>query len=387
MILRPLTLTGIIISIVTGMAAGVLAYQHLRDKHPAPTAVTLDQALRQVASSYVEQISEEELLGFALDGMMRGLDEHSSYLNAKDFESLEVTTTGRFGGIGIELGLVDGYFTIVTPLDATPAAAAGLKAGDRITQLDHASVKGWKLIEVIEHLRGEPGSPVSISVLRGEAQEALTFDLKRSTITLQSVTGRLLEPGFGYIRIAQFQNDTGRSFLDTLEKLQAESAATLAGIVLDLRNNPGGTLHASVEVVDHLLEQGLIVYTEGRLTSSHAKYKATGRDVLEGAPIVVLINRGSASASEIVAGALQDHGRAVLLGTTSYGKGSVQSVLPLDDTQAIKLTTAYYYTPKGRSIHKHGIEPDQTFTGGEASILAEALNLLKRQKETRQARL
>lgn len=388
MVLRPLTLIGIILSIVTGIALGVLAHVMTRDSSPADTSTTLSAALRQVSEHYVEEISEEELLSHAIDGMMQRLDDHSDYLDENAFNALQVNTSGRFGGIGIELGLVDGYFTVIAPMDDTPAKRAGMQSGDRITALDGTPVKGMRLNDLIEELRGEPGSVVTLGVSREEADDPLEFDLTRAVIEVASVRGRLLEPGFGYIRISQFQNRTGDDLYNQLEALEQEHGAPLDGLVVDLRNNPGGTLQSSVEVADHFLDHGLIVYTEGRLKSSFAKYRATKGDLLEGVPIVVLINSGSASASEIVAGALQDHGRAQLMGTTSYGKGSVQSVLPLDDDQALKLTTAYYYTPNGRSIHETGIDPDIAFEGEDEVMLAEAVELLKAASaDTLQARL
>ncbi|NKC00677.1 MAG: PDZ domain-containing protein [Pseudomonadales bacterium] len=376
MVLRPLTLVGIILSIVSGLALGVGAHLYTRAKTPADPSRTLSQALRQVSESYVTEVSEEELLGFAIEGMMNGLDEHSDYLDAGSFESLQSTTSGRFGGIGIELGLVDGYFTVVAPMDGTPAAAAGLEPGDRITAVDDDPIKGMKLSRLIKILRGEPGSPVTLSIFR-EEEDAFDVTLERAIIRVASVKSRLLEPGYGYLRISQFQTHTSRDVVAAIEALVEEDGDQLKGLVLDLRNNPGGTLQSSVEVADHFLDDGLIVYTEGRLQSSYAKYRATKGDVLQGVPMVVLINGGSASASEIVAAALRDHERATLIGSKSYGKGSVQSVLPLDDEQALKLTTAYYFTPAGTSIHKKGIEPDMPLSLDDELLIDEAVQHLK----------
>jgi carboxyl-terminal processing protease len=284
----------------------------------------------------------------------------------------------------VELGLVDGYFTVVSPIHGTPADRAGLEPGDRIVAVDGEPLRGRRLIEVIADLRGESGSAVQLRLLRDERDSPFEVELIREEIQVASVESRLLEPGYGYVRIAQFQADTGRDFQAALKALERSNAASLDGLVLDLRNNPGGVLLASVDVADSLLEKGMIVYTEGRLPSSHLKYRASGRDALNGAPIVVLINAGSASASEIVAGALQDHGRATLIGSRSYGKGSVQSLMPLAGDQAIKLTTAYYYTPNGRSIHHKGIEPDVPIdtpadpaVDGETAMLDTALQVLK----------
>jgi carboxyl-terminal processing protease len=392
MVLRPLTLIGIIVSIVTGISLGVLAHVMTRDETQIDSAGTLTSAMRQVSQNYVEEVSEEELLGHALKGMMGHLDDHSNYLDSGAFSSLKQNTSGRFGGIGLELGMVDGYFTVVSPLDGTPADRAGLLPGDRITRLDGDTVKGMLLVDLIDALRGDPGSTLQISVQRESPDESSTktlqFDLTRAVIQVASVRGKLLEPGYGYVRISQFQTSTGDDLADVLKDLESEAGDTLQGLVMDLRNNPGGTLQSSVEVADHFLERGLIVYTEGRLKSSFAKYRATRGDLLQNIPIVVLINGGSASASEIVAGALQDHGRAKLLGATSYGKGSVQSVLPLSDKQALKLTTAYYFTPTGRSIHEKGIDPDVEFEGEDSGLFAQAVQLLKTtDAETLQARL
>jgi carboxyl-terminal processing protease len=359
-----------------------------REHTQADTAGTLSNALRQVSESYVEEVEEEELLDHALQGMMHRLDDHSDFLDARDFNALKENTNGQFGGIGIELGLVDDYFTVISPIDGTPADSAGLEAGDRIIGLDDEPVKGMLLTDLIDALRGAPGTSVKLKISREQQPGPLEFDITRAVIQVASVRGRLLEPGFGYVRISQFQTSTADDLIEVLEDLEDRENAPLQGLVVDLRNNPGGTLHASVEVADHFLEEGLIVYTEGRLRSSFAKYRATRGDLLGGMPIIVLINNGSASASEIVAGALQDHGRAKLMGSKSYGKGSVQSVLPLNDEQAIKITTAYYFTPKGRSIHEKGIEPDVVFEGEEELLLDQAVQLLKRESaDILQARL
>ena len=264
--LKPLTLIGIIISLVTGTAGGVFLHQHNQNRTVSQPVTTLGQALRHVNRNYVEHVSEEELLDFAINGMMNGLDEHSAYLNHADYDALQTNTTGRFGGIGIELGLVDGYFTVIAPMDGTPADLAGVKSGDRITALDGEPVKGKKMTDMIRLLRGEPESMVSVRVARQD--ESITFELQRQLIALTSVRGRMLEPGYGYIRIAQFQTSTPHDLENLLRNLTTDSyvdAPALQGLVLDLRNNPGGTLLSSVEVADLFLDSGLIVYTEGRL--------------------------------------------------------------------------------------------------------------------------
>lgn len=388
MTLRPITLIGIVISMVTGIALGITGYHNwLEDRGKNPELLSFEEVLNQVQASYVDEVDKRELISGALRGMLDTLDAHSNYLDVDDYNTLRAETSGQFGGIGIELGLVDGFFTIISPLDGTPASAAGLQPGDRIIELDQESLRGKKLLDVVELLRGEPGTDIEMRLSR-DAGDPFNVALTRTTIEITSVSGHFVEPGYGYIRISQFQNTTGEEFAAKLSELIEENETGLSGLILDLRNNPGGVLQASVAVADSFLEDGLIVYTEGRLPSSRLKYRASGRDILAGAPIVVLINDGSASAAEIVAGALQDHKRAQLIGTTSYGKGSVQSVMPLSGDRAIKLTTAYYYTPDGRSIHKIGIEPDITVesTGITADryddvVMTQAMDLLKQAQE------
>lgn len=358
MALRPLTLLGIVISMVTGIALGISGYHSwLDERGTSLEALTFEEVLNQVRVSYVDEVDTQDLVNGALRGMLDNLDAHSNYLDPDDYSNLQAETSGQFGGVGIELGLVDDFFTVIAPLDDTPASAAGLQSGDRITKIDDQTLRGKKLMAVVKLLRGEPGSTLQLRIVRAETTP-FNVTLTRATIKIASVKGHLIEPGYGYIRISQFQSRTSEDFARQLNDLIRDNKAALDGLVLDLRNNPGGVLQASVAVADTFLEEGLIVYTEGRLPTSRLKYRASGKDVLNGAPIVVLINEGSASAAEIVAGALQDHKRAKLVGTKSYGKGSVQSVMPLSGNRAIKLTTAYYYTPEGRSIQKIGIEPD-----------------------------
>ncbi len=375
MSLRPITLLGIVISIVTGIALGITGYHAwVSSDFDSTNARALQQALVHIQSNYVDDVSKRQLVNDALRGMLDGLDDHSNFLDSTAFDELQAQTRGHFGGIGIELGLVDGYFTVVAPLDDTPAARAGLQSGDRIIELDRESLKGKQLVDVVKMLRGPPGSELHLKLRRED--QSMDITLTRAKIEIASVRTRWLEPGYAYIRISQFQTDTGHDFTDALNALKNEDH--IHGLVLDLRNNPGGVLQASVAVADAFLEKGLIVYTEGRQPSSHLKYRASGNDLLDGAPIAVLINQGSASASEIVAGALKDHSRATLLGTQSYGKGSVQSVLPLSDARAIKLTTAYYYTPNGATIHKQGIVPDiELEVSDNDAVLAEAVRILK----------
>ncbi|MGI9328037.1 MAG: S41 family peptidase [Pseudomonadales bacterium] len=389
MILRPITLLAMIVSIVTGVALGIAGYGHWRASQIDHASLAqFESVLHHVRQNYVEEMSDEALLSGALNGMLQSLDPHSVYLEASEFEDLQAETTGHFGGIGIELGLIDGYFTVISPIDNTPAARAGLRSGDRILEIDQVSLRGESLIEVLHKMRGEPGTRIKLKYRHPSSTRIKNVTLKRETIAVESVRGRWLEPGYLYLRISQFQTTTGQDFQRAINKLGRASEAEIAGLVLDLRNNPGGVLQASVAVADALLDDGLIVYTEGRLPSSKLKYRAAGKDVLKGAPIAVLINHGSASASEIVAGALKDHGRATLIGETSYGKGSVQSLVPLNDERAIKLTTAYYYTPSGRSIHKLGIEPDVEFPDNgehedfDQALLTLAVSRLKQSPQT-----
>lgn len=389
MLLRPFTLLGLVVSMATGLVLGVGAFVLLLERGylrgPSEVA-SLPAIVRHVRDSYVEPIPEETLVENAIRGIVRGLDNHSTFLDGGEFDDLKEETTGKFGGIGVEVGLVEGWFTVIAPIDGTPAARAGMQAGDVIFEVDGASLRGRRLGEAVSDLRGAPGTPVALRVRREGVASALEFDLVRETIRVVSVRSRLIEPGYGYLRISQFQHATPGHVLDAVGRLEEETGAALEGLVIDLRNNPGGILGASVDVADTFLERGLIVYTEGRAAASEIRFNAGGTDVLNGAPLAVLINRGSASAAEIVAGALQDHGRAVVVGTRSYGKGSVQSVLPLANERAIKLTTARYFTPKGRSIHDSGIEPDvavprdrtETPAAYEELLLAEAMRQLKR---------
>lgn len=316
------------------------------------------EVFHQIREAYVEEVDDRTLLENAIKGMLEGLDPHSAYLDESSFGDLQVSTSGEFGGIGLEVGAEDGFIKVITPIDDTPAQKAGIEAGDLIIKLDNQPIKGMNLNDAVKKMRGERGSKITLTIVREGV--ALPFDitLTRDVIHVASVRSKTLEPGYGYVRIAQFQSNTGADFRKAIDKLKRGNDGVLKGIVLDLRNNPGGVLQTSVEVVDALVDSGLIVYTKGRLPNSDTSFRASPGDVLKGAPVVVLINGGSASASEIVAGALQDHKRAIIIGTSSFGKGSVQTVLPLPEERAIKLTTALYYTPKGRSIQAEGIVPD-----------------------------
>ena len=314
------------------------------------------EVLERIRGAYIEDIDDRTLLESAIRGMLYELDPHSSYLTPSEFDDLQVTTTGEFGGLGIEVTMENGFVKVVTPIDDTPASRAGLRAGDLILKIDDTFVKGLALEDAIKLLRGEIGSEVALSILSQGTEKPRTVTLKRDRIRIQSVRSQMLEPGFGYLRITQFQSHSGRDSEKALRKLVADG--NLKGLVLDLRNNPGGVLSAAVQISDLFLNDGLIVYTQGRDETTRVNYAATDGDLLNGLPMIVLVNGGSASASEILAGALQDHGRAIVIGQRSFGKGSVQTILPLHGDRALKLTTARYYTPKGRSIQAEGIVPD-----------------------------
>ena len=316
------------------------------------------EVFARIKDAYVEEVDDRTLLESAIKGMLSELDPHSTYLAPKDYEQLEESTSGEFGGLGIEVGMEDGFVKVIAPIDDTPAQKAGVQAGDLIIKLGDKPVKGMSLEEAVKLMRGKPGTVLSLTIMREGESAPIVIEVERAIIKVTSIKSRLIDNGYGYVRITQFQADTGTQFVDALTALEEDYGKDLDGLVIDLRNNPGGILQAAVEAADALLDEGLIVYTEGRIQSSRLRFNAKAGDLMEGTPIVVLINGGSASASEILAGALQDHQRAVVMGTQSFGKGSVQTVIPLDETHAIKMTTARYYTPDGRSIQAKGIKPD-----------------------------
>lgn len=321
---------------------------------------TFTEVMQLIKTTYVEEVDDKTLLDNAIQGMLSGLDPHSAYLKPDAFKELEINTSGKFGGLGIEVGMENGFIKVITPIDDTPAQKAGVLAGDLIIKLDDTSVKGMTLMESVDKMRGKPGEPIKLTIVREGAPKPITLIVKRDIIKVQSVKSWILEDGYGYIRMSQFQTESDKEVVEHLNKLKKSQNGKLKGLVLDLRNNPGGVLQAAVGVVDAFIKDGLIVYTKGRAPNPQLSFKANKDDPSEGIPLVVLINGGSASASEIVAGALQDHSRAVLVGTESFGKGSVQTVMPLsnNDEKGLKLTTALYYTPSGRSIQAEGIKPD-----------------------------
>ncbi|OGT45601.1 MAG: hypothetical protein A3E83_04040 [Gammaproteobacteria bacterium RIFCSPHIGHO2_12_FULL_41_20] len=315
---------------------------------------------------YVQSTQDKQLLENAIRGMVNGLDPHSEYLDQESYKTLMMTTSGEFGGIGIEVAPEFGVLKIISPIDDTPAQKVGLKAGDYVVALDGKLVSEMSLKEAIEKMRGKSGTEMTLTILRKGNKSPLVFKLTREMIHIQSVKSKMLDNNVGYVRITQFQEPSAKLMQEAIRNLQRQSNNHLSGVILDLRNNPGGLLESAVGVADTFLDSNtlknrfnnVIVYTDGRLPEAQYKAKATTGDILNGAPLIVLINSGSASASEIVAGALQDYHRAVIIGETSFGKGSVQTVLPLDKNHAIKLTTALYHTPSGRVIQNVGIIPD-----------------------------
>jgi carboxyl-terminal processing protease len=338
----------------------------LADAQPAkdPKGLPLEElrvfaeVFGRIKQDYVEPVDDRTLLRDAIQGMLSGLDPHSAYLTEDEFEDLRAGTSGEFGGLGIEVGMEDGFVKVIAPIDDTPAKKAGIKSGDLIIRIDDQSVKGMTLDEAVKLMRGKPGSQIRLLILREGRDKPFEVTVERAVIKTVSVKQRMLDPGFGYVRLSQFQARSPEDMLSAIGKLKRKAGGKLKGLVLDLRNNPGGVLHSAVAISDAFLTEGTIVYTEGRVSDSQLRFKAAPDDVLDGAPLVVLVNGGSASASEIVAGALQDHRRAIIMGQQTFGKGSVQTIIPINQTSAIKLTTARYFTPNGRSIQAEGITPD-----------------------------
>jgi len=367
-----------------GLVAGVAASLHfaaIADKEAVSTPLPIEElrafteVFGRIKSDYVEPVTDKKLITDAIAGMLNGLDPHSAYLDADAFKDLQVGTHGEFGGLGIEVGMEDGVVKVVSPIEDTPAYQAGIKSGDFIIKLDDTLIKGMSLNDAVKRMRGKPGSKIVLTIIRKDEPKPLEFTLVRAIIKVQSVKSKLVEPGFGFVRITQFQEKTGENLATALENLVKQNKGPLKGIVLDLRNDPGGLLTGAVAVSSAFLPRdSLVVYTEGRtedakmrLTANPENYlRSSGEqdylkalpDSFKSIPMVVLVNAGSASASEIVAGALQDHKRAVIMGIQTFGKGSVQTVLPLGNGTGIKLTTARYYTPGGRSIQAKGIVPD-----------------------------
>ena len=325
---------------------------------PVDQIRTFAEVFAKIKKDYVENVEDGTLLEHAIKGMLEGLDPHSSYLDEDAYLDLQEGTSGEFGGLGIEVGMEDGFIKVISPIDDTPAQKAGMQSGDLVIRLDETPVKGLSLNDAVTRMRGEPGTDITLTILREGEDKPLKITITRDVIKVKSVRTQTLEPGFGYLRISHFQSRTAEDARAGLQQLKQDNNGNLNGLILDLRNNPGGILSAAVGISDLFLDKGLIVYTEGRIDDSRLKFNAKPADILDNAPMVVLVNAGSASASEIVAGALQDHKRAIIMGQKTFGKGSVQTVLPISNAAALKLTTARYFTPSGRSIQVSGIEPD-----------------------------
>jgi len=358
---RPIAmvLLGTVLGASLTLGQGVWATRNSGDLAlPLEQMRTFTDVFSRIKNDYVEEVSDEELLEHAIRGMLNGLDPHSAYLNTEQYNELRIGTTGEFGGLGIEVGMEDGFVKVVSPIDDTPAQRAGMQTGDLIIRLDDTPVKGLSLNDAVKLMRGKPGSIISLTVIREGEDKPLTIDIKRDVIKVTSVKNRMLEDNYGYVRISNFQTKTTADMLKAIRSLKKESDGSLDGLVLDLRNNPGGVLSGAVGVSDAFLNNGMIVYTDGREEDSKLRYDATQGDILDGSPLVVLVNGGSASASEIVAGAMQDHNRAIIMGSKTFGKGSVQTIQDLQTGGAVKLTTSRYFTPNGRSIQALGIEPD-----------------------------
>lgn len=365
---------GLIAGVLISLQLTAIADKESAEPLPIEELRIFSEVFGRIKSDYVEPVSDKKLITEAINGMLSGLDPHSSYLDADAFKELQDGTHGEFGGLGIEVGMEDGLVKVISPIEDTPAYLAGIQTGDLIIKLDETLVKGLSLNDAVKRMRGEPGSKITLTVIRKDAPKALIITLERAVVKVKSVKSKMLESGYGYVRITQFQERTGENLASALSKLYEEGQGKLKGLVLDLRNNPGGLLNSAVAVSAAFLpKDALVVYTEGRtenakmrLTTLPENYAHSAltdflKDLpaaIKDVPIVLLVNGGSASASEIVAGALQDHKRAVIMGTQTFGKGSVQTILPLGSNTAIKLTTSRYFTPSGRSIQATGIVPD-----------------------------
>ena len=337
----------------------VSLHSHANDSEvPSEKIQQFVDVYKKIKDQYVDDVDDNTLFNYAIEGMVSKLDPYSDYLSKDDFSELKVGTTGRFGGIGIEITMEDGFVKIIAPIDDTPAQKAGLKAGDLVIEVQDVSLKDKSLNDAVKLMRGEPGTKVKVKVLRKETDQPLDFELTRQIIVSKGIKTQIFNGETGYIRLSSFQSNSTINVRDAIYKLRKDTGKMMSALILDLRNNPGGVLGAAVGISDLFLTSGKIVYTKGRTNNSDLEYFANSEDILEGLPLYVLINGGSASASEIVAGALQDHQRAIIYGEKSFGKASVQSIQEMIDGSALKLTTARYYTPNDRHIHGNGIEPD-----------------------------
>ena len=370
-----LIVAGVLIGVAISLNYSAIAQREAASPLPIEELRAFTEVFGRVKSDYVEPVEDKKLISEAINGMLTGLDPHSAYLDQEAFKEMQVGTQGEFGGLGIEVGMEDGFVRVVSPIDDSPASRAGIKAGDLIVKLDDASVKGMTLNDAVKRMRGKPNTQIVLTIVRKGEPKPLVVTLTRAVIKIQSVKSKLLEPGYAYVRVSQFQEHTGDTMARAIERMFKENTGPMKGLILDLRNDPGGLLNGAVAVSAAFLpKDSLVVYTDGRTEDAKMKLNATPEHYLRGrnkedflkrlpaeaktVPMVVLVNGGSASASEIVAGALQDHERAVIMGQQTFGKGSVQTILPLGNNTAIKLTTARYYTPKGRSIQAKGITPD-----------------------------
>ena len=328
------------------------------ERVPAENIEQFVDVFNRIKEQYVDEVNDEILFKAAIKGMVNGLDPHSSFLTSDDFNELKIGTTGKFGGLGIEITTEDGFVKVISPIDDTPAQRAGIEAGDMIVKVDETSLKDMDISEAVKLMRGDPGTEVEVTVLRKNVNEPIVIKLVRQIIVSKGIKTKIFNDNIAYLRLSSFQSNSTNDLKSAIYKLKKKTNTDIKAIILDLRNNPGGVLGSAVGITDLFLKKGKIVYTKGRTLNSKLEYKATPQDISGGLPLLIMINEGSASASEIVAGALQDHKRAKIVGTKSYGKASVQTIQELSDGSALKLTTARYYTPLGRDIHTEGIEPD-----------------------------
>lgn len=365
-------LSGVLL--LTGLLAASVQAAEVTTPNPPAAVLPLDDlrtfvdVFERIRSSYVDPVDDKTLFENAIRGMLTSLDPHSAYLDQKNFDDLQTATTGEFEGVGLDIGMEDGVVRVISPIDESPAAKAGIKAGDFIIKIDGKAVQGMSLADAVALMRGKSGTTLTLTVVR-KTEEPKDIVVTRSRIEMSSIRSRELEPGIIAARISQFQIHTGRDLRRELEKFKGKDNKGIKGLVLDLRNNPGGVLDGAIAVGDLFLDEGVIVSTRGRVKENEQTFRASKGELLPGVPMVVLVNGGSASASEIVAGALQDNQRAVLMGTTTFGKGSVQTILPITGERGIKLTTARYYTPSGRSIQAEGIKPDIEVLPAKVSLL------------------
>jgi len=387
-----LVIIGAVLGVTLSLNYAAIADKDVKPQLPLDELRTFAEVYGKIKSDYVEDVADKKLINEAINGMLSGLDPHSSFLDVDGFKDLQAGTQGEFGGLGIEVGMEDGLVKVISPIEDTPAFKAGIKTGDLIMQLDEKLVKGMSLNDAVKMMRGKPDTSIKLTILRKGENKPLNFTLVRAIIKTQSVKFKLSEPNYGYVRVTQFQEHSAEDLAKAIKALYAQNKAPLKGLVLDLRNNPGGLITAAVGISAAFVQKdALVVYTEGRaedakmrLTANPVNYARNGdkgdflRDLppeIKNVPMVVIINGGSASASEIVSGALQDHKRAVIMGTQSFGKGSVQTILPMNNGTAIKLTTARYFTPNGRSIQAKGIVPDIVVEDATVNTAEQGMNL------------